>query len=228
MVILMMFFALCRLCGWGYFANNYIKQEYNRFWADCTLFILKAFEAVLILLILTKSKWWICVIISFLYASIFIINIPENYVFILDIIFTVSIPLILNKRKQESFGYSILLIIFMSIYQIIMMLGRYTINLQEKFNYTAQIASIIDYKIFLIVLCLFIKLKRRIMDRINEMPDVDTKKYSGGGCFFFWGDRTIGQKVFDIFMGVITLGVYSNIQYWKLCKKIDEAKTLNK
>lgn len=224
MIILMAFFAVCRLCGWGYFANNYTEHEYNYFWSEFILFILKAFEAVIILLTLTKCKWWICAIIGIAYASILIPNIFANYVFWIDCAYILVIPCILNKRKQESFGYNILFLIFILLYQLLMMYSRYSINLSEKFNYLAQVASIIDYKIFLVVLFLFIKLKRSNMDKAKEFPNIDKKEYGGGGCFLFWGERSIGQKTFDIFMGIVTLGIYTNIQYWKLCKKIDESK----
>lgn len=228
MIALMVFFALCRLCGWGYFANNYPEHEFSLFWSEVILFILKAFEAIIILLTLTKCKWWICTIIGIAYASILIPDIFINYVFWIDIAYILIVPCLLSKKKQESFGYNILFLIFLILYQLLMMYSRYTVNLQEKFNYIAQIASVIDYKIFLVVLYLYVKLKRSIMDKTKELPDIDKKEYGGGGCFLFWGDRTIGQKTFDILIGILTLGIYPNIQYWKLCKKADESNTQNK
>lgn len=228
-IVLMMFFALCRLCGWGYFANSYTEQKYSKFWADCILFALKAFEAVLILLTLTKAKLWKCLIIGIAYALILIPDFMANYVYLTDSIYIIIIPALMNKHKQESIGYSILFYVFIFIYQAIMMFSRYTIDLQERFNYLAQTASIIDYKVFILSIFALVALRRKIMDdKIKDLPDIDKKEYGGGGCFLLWGDRSIGQKTFDIFMGIITLGIYSNIQFWKVCKKLPDEKTLSK
>lgn len=222
MIALMIFFALCRLCGWGYFANNYIEHEFSLFWSEFILFILKAFEAIIILLTLTKCKWWICGIIGIVWTFIYLLPIPTWSNTIIDIVYIVCMPLFFNKKKQESIGNSILFVAFLSIYQILLMIGRYSIDINAKFNYLAGIANIIDYKLFILVLYLFVNQKRRTMSKIKELPDIE-KSDKLDWCFLFWGHRTIGQKTFDIFASIITFGIYPCImfwRYWNICDKM--------
>lgn len=56
MTALMIFFAICRFCGIGYFKNNYPEQEPNIWVIEITLYLLKFFEAYLIVSSISRAK----------------------------------------------------------------------------------------------------------------------------------------------------------------------------
>lgn len=98
---------------------------------------------------------------------------------ILDTVYIVLLPFILSKFKYRYVTYGLIVYILISIYQLIMMQARYTINIEEKFNYIAMIASTLDYKLFIVSMYLFIKNWRLNMERINTPNPNDEKNYGG-------------------------------------------------
>lgn len=103
-----------------------------------------------------------------------------------------------------------MLVILISIYQFVMMQARYSINLTEKFNYIAGIASTFDYKIFLLSIVLLTKIIRsyKSMKEIKTPNPEEKQEWSGGHCILFWGKfDKFCEAVGKIIVGVCTLGI---------------------
>lgn len=159
-IIFMLFFALCRLCGWFWFSVEYKPIEVDKwvFWFIMGLY--KTVEGLIILKTLTKVKWYYCLILAIVYTCInFSIN-NKGLQFLSDIIYIVSIPFIFNQDKENSILTSFIYILVISCYQIFMMFGRYSIESIGKYDLFYQTFSTIDYKLFLLLVMLY-TIKRR-------------------------------------------------------------------
>lgn len=211
-LIAMLFFAFSRLFGIELFINNYEVEIINRFTRISINSLLKFIEAIFILKMLSmKTSWRKCALISLLYCLCIATNDNQQLIFTLDIIFTFSIPLFLNGKKHffETLASCLILFAFISVYQIIMMFGLYEFDINGKFNLSKAIASIIDYKLFVITLYLFLE-KRRL-----NMGD-------GSHCFFFWGAKETAIAVCATVLFPITFvffGIKGIIKLWKNTKK---------
>ena len=204
MAILMIF----RFCGIGYFANTYKEHTLIPWVQELVLFALKWVEMIFILLILTRVKLYIALIVSFLYIQAYWFIDSTAISFLLDIVYMIFVPFIVSKFQYKRIPYGIMLVIVLSIYQFIMMIARYDINLSEKFNYIAMIESVFDYKIFVISIYLLVKSWRLKMARINTPNPDDEKNFGGGGCMLFWGKfEKFCEAVGKIIVGVCTLGI---------------------
>lgn len=204
MAILMIF----RFCGIGYFANTYKEHTLIPWVQELVLFALKWVEMIFILLILTRVKLYIALIISFLYIQAYWFINSTAISFLLDVVYMIFVPFIVSKFQYKRITYGIILVIVLSIYQFIMMIARYNINLAEKFNYIAGIASVFDYKIFVMSIYLLIKCWRLKMARINTPNPEDEKNFGGGHCMLFWGKfEKFCEAVGKIIVGVCTLGI---------------------
>lgn len=209
-IILMVVLAVFRFCGIGYFANTYSEHKLVPWVQVAIQVILKWIDAFLILAILTTIKTRFIIIISLLWNCLYFVTMPESVVMLLDIFYMVALPFILSKFDYKYITYGIMLVIGISLYQSLMMQARYTIDLTEKFNYVAMIASVFDYKVFLSSVLLMTK----YIWRYNTMQDIKTPNpeekndWSGGGCFLFWGKFDKACEVIGkVVVGVCTLGI---------------------
>lgn len=163
--IAMIFFTLCRLCGWLWFNIEYKSIEIDKWLYVLINLIFKCFEGSIILIILTTLKVKYSILIGII-ASIPIAFINIQWLsFLLDIIFMFSLPFVFNKDKEKSILKTAKFIIIISLYQVLMAIGRYDMNFYGKWDLGYAILSIIDYRCFLLSL-MFYKIKRRLM--INE------------------------------------------------------------
>lgn len=211
-LIMMTVLAVFRFCGIGYFANEYEEQEVIPWVQVAIQFVLKWIDAFLILAILTTIKTRFIIIISLLWNCLYFVTMPESVVMILDIVYATALPFVLSKFKYKYITYGILLFVLISIYQFAMMQARYTIDLTEKFNYMAMIASVFDYKIFLLSIYLISKILRRkyehMMKEIKTPNPEQRDDWSGGGCFFFWGKFDKACEIIGkVIVGICTLGI---------------------
>ena len=207
-IILMVVLAVFRFCGIGYFANQYEEQEFVPWVQETILFAMKWVEGFFILMILTRSKWYVSLSIAFLYAISLIFISNTTIVYILDIIFATLTPFILSKFQYKRIAYGVILILLMTMYQLLMLFARYEIDINAKFNYIAIIASVFDYKIFIISIYLLIYTWRLRMERINTPNPESEKNYGGGGCFFFFGKfEKVCEVIGKVVVGVCTLGI---------------------
>lgn len=210
-LILMTVLAVFRFYGIGYFANEYEEQEVIPWVQVAIQFVLKWVDLLFVLLILSKAKFYIVAIISLAWNCIYFITMPESVVMILDIVYATALPFVLNKFKYKYITYGILLFVLISIYQFAMMQARYTIDLTEKFNYMAMIASVFDYKIFLLSIYLITKILWRKYGYMKEIKTPNPEQrddWSGGGCIFFWGKFDKACEVIGkVVVGICTLGI---------------------
>lgn len=192
-LILMVFCLICRFCGIGYFANNYTPRPCSPIVQEIIDYLLKTIELILVLLILTKRKWYICVLIGSMWSCIYFIPLNTQVVFLLDLVYMLLMPLIVSKFKPEVLTYSIVYTLLIIGYQFLIMQSRYTINLDLKFNCFAGIASILDYKLFIINLYF---IRRLITMEVEEkqIPAAEEPNYNGGHCLLFFGPEKLKNK----------------------------------
>lgn len=158
---LMLFFMICRFCGLTYFTNDYEEHECNYILKQIILFVLSFVEYWLFAMILSTRKWWVCMLVALVYNCIFFIPMPSIIPVILDYVYAVFVGFILNKFDYKRITYGILLSISITIYQFIMMIGRYSIDLAARFNYFAMIVSVLDYKLMILCIYLIVKIRRK-------------------------------------------------------------------
>lgn len=159
--LLMLFFMICKLCGLSYFKNDYPSHDASPVVQQLILITLSILEYWLVAMILTPTKWWICLLVAVGYNCLFFIPMPQVIVTILSYAYMVFVGFVLSRFQYKRITYGIILAIVLTIYQLIMMLGRYTIDLTAKFNYLAMVASLADYKLFVFNIFLLIKIRRK-------------------------------------------------------------------
>lgn len=225
-VVAMVVLAVFRFCGIGYFANTYEEHTLIPWLQDLILFLLKWLEGFFILKILCTQRTIILFITSFAYTFLYFFPISDTTVFLIDVIFMTAVPFIISRFDYKRITYGLLLIIILSIYQFIMMQARYSIDLDEKFNYIAGIASVFDYKIFIISIYLLIYNRRISMKDINTPnPNEERGGFNGGHCFLFWGKfEKFCEVVGKIVVGVCTLGIAPLCVYLYRKKKNEKAE----
>lgn len=225
-VALMVVFAIFRFCGIGYFANDYPEHELNFVAQEIIMFALKWFELFFVIMCLAKIKWWKLLILSFIWANVYWFVSNQITTFILDIIYAVFIPFVLNKFQAKYITYGILLTILICAYQFLMLFARYTIDLSAKFNYVALIASVLDYKLFIVALYIFIYYRRVSMERKINTPNPEEKNYGGGGCLFFFGKfDKVCEIIGKVIVSICTLGIAPLCVYIYRKKKAQVVQT---
>lgn len=213
-ITIMLLLAIFRFCGIGYFANNYKEHTFIPWVQDLILFALKWIELIFILATLAKIKFRYAIIIAFIYANIYWFINNAIISFVIDVIYYMFIPFLINKFDYKRITYGIFLMAIITAYQFLMMSARYSINLSEKFNYIAMIESVFDYKIFIISIYFLIYNWRLKLERINTPNPEDEKNYGGGGCTLFWGKfekfcQIVGMIIISICsIGIVPLAVF--------------------
>lgn len=225
-VILMLFLLICRFCGIGYFANNYNVHIKSPFAINAINFTLKAIEVILVISILANRKWYVNVLIGSAWTCVYWIPMTDALIFVCDCVAIFVIPFILNKGRAETITYSLVLCVLLLVYQFIVLQARYTIDLDNKFNYAAGIASVLDYKLFILNLY-FIRRIFTMSEDKTKLPEAEPKiDFGGGHCLLFFGPEKLKNKAaivghiigFPIF--VIIYGVAYTVKLLKnSCKK---------
>ena len=227
-VALMVVFAIFRFCGIGYFANDYPEHELNKTAQNLIMLALKWFELFFIIMCLSKAKWWKLLILSFVWANIYWFISNSIVTFIVDVIYYTVVPFVLNKFSPKYITYGILLMLVVFAYQLLMMIGRYSINLSEKFNYIAMMASVIDYKLFIVALYIFIYYRRVAMEKKINTPNPEERgwDYGGGGCTLIWGKfEKVCEIIGKIIVSICTLGIAPLCVYIYRKKKAQVVQT---
>lgn len=207
-IILMAVLAVFRFCGIGYFANDYPEQTPIPWVQDSILFAMKLVEGFFILLILTRIKWYVALVVSLIYSFALIFITDTTLVYALDTVYMTIIPFVIMKFDYKRITYGIILVLLMLAYQFLMLFARYEIDVESKFNYIAGIAAVFDYKIFILSIYLLTYNWRLKMARINTPNPNDEKNYGGGHCFLFFGKfEKFCEAVGKIIVGVCTLGI---------------------
>lgn len=164
-IVCMLIFAIFRFCGLFYFSKDYESLETSEVVYRLITGLYHCLEGYLILKILTDKKWYVCLPFALAYTIIakFVNNSMVS--FLLDTLFTFSIPFIFNKDKDKSIIKSSLFMLVICIYQMVMSFGRYSVDIINKFDLFYAIVSTIDYKLFLVSILLFIKRRNFYVDK---------------------------------------------------------------
>ena len=219
LTIAMLIFAIFRLCGFEYYVDT---KEYS---VNPTIEIIifhisKCLEAFIIAQTITSRKVWQNILIAVGYCTIYFF-IPDSISFVFDVVYILLVlPLYAKDYKVSAYG--LFLFIFYMAYQLLMLYAKFTINLENKYSYTALIVSLIDYKLYISCLCTTINLWRlKLMTERTriETPSADeTRNYGGGHCFFLFGKfEKFCEVVGKILVGVLTLGIAPLVVH--LCRK---------
>lgn len=166
-VVIMTVLAIFRFCGIGYFANEYEEHALVPWLQELILFALKWWELAFILAILAKVKLRTAVLISLLYSNVYWLAFNNTMSFAFDVIYYLFVPFFVSKFEYKRIGYGVFLIAIVLLYQVLMMLARYEIDLNAKFNYIAMIESVFDYKIFIMSIY-FLVLTRRLKNENDQ------------------------------------------------------------
>ena len=225
-VALMVVFAIFRFCGIGYFANNYKEHKLNPIVQEIILFAFKWFDLFFYIKCLSKLNWWKLLLISFAWANIYWFVMNSIITLIFDIIYCTVLPFVINKFDYRYITYGLLLTGIVLLYQVLMMFSRYTIDLTAKFNYIAMIASIADYKLFIVALYIFTYYRRVSMERKINTPNPEEKNYGGGGCMFFFGKfDKVCEIIGKVIVSICTLGIAPLCVYIHRKKKAQVVQT---
>jgi hypothetical protein len=158
-IIAMVIFALFRVIGVAWFSQDYVTMQVSPLADRLIMSAYHVIEGFLILKILTKQKWWVCLLCALCYTGVQQFNLNMYITFALDIAYTFVMPFIFNKDKDKSILMSTLFFVGIIGYQYLMMFGRYDLVMVGKYDVVWQILSTIDYKFFLIVILLFKTMK---------------------------------------------------------------------
>ena len=159
-IISMVVFAIFRFFGIAWFAQDYTPVLISEpgYYIISTLF--KVFEGVIILRVLTNLKLRYCLCYATGYALLVLVLHNPAISTILDFVYTTSIPFIHNADKDKSIKHSVLYILTVCAYQLIMSFGRYGMPATAKWDLGYAFLSLIDYRIFLIIILLYVKRRK--------------------------------------------------------------------
>lgn len=121
---------------------------------------LKAFELVFVYKILTKRSFVLCTIISL--AQCFVAGfVPVGTLqSCFDLFLWIAIPLTLRKDKLKTIVDEVLLYAILTAYAALTLIGKFgELESSQVYSFYKNVASMIDYKLFIVTLYLFIKKK---------------------------------------------------------------------
>lgn len=151
---------LFRLFGLNWFAANVNISEPNKWVQIAVKAFLKAFELFFIYMILTQKKWYLCLFLAVLHTSS-VGFIPAGvWQSVADFCLMLIFCLLLHKKPLYALIDFFALYILMTLYGLIVTYAKFGIasnNTMYSFYYSAM--GIIDYKLFIVTLFLFIKYK---------------------------------------------------------------------
>lgn len=129
----------------------------SEFWQDRIMNVLFIFEMVFVYKTLCRIKWKWCLFFSIVQTIIIIFTPEELYANILNLCIILLFP-ILCTRKLSVIIDSIFLYALMTIYGLLFSVGRLgELSIDNAYNFTYNVAGLIDYKLFIVFIYLFIK-----------------------------------------------------------------------
>ena len=173
-VVAMAFFAVVRAFGLLWFMQEPpagIGNPWVDFFVKMGLWVLDGviFTKTLTLLTTNKSILIVTMHTILAYAALFV---GVDLFIVFEVSLFLFVPLVVNKDKEKSLGYSLLYGGLIMAYTMLMMWGR-GYPMIARYSAPWQLLAMIDYKM-LIVGILFLK-------EVLRMPP------NNPGCFFFFG-----------------------------------------
>lgn len=161
-VAIMFFCLIARFCGILWFAADLESiKEPSRFWQEIIKSGLLIFELVFIYKILCRKPWIICFAIALAQSAVVAVIVFTTNNSILSNIFNMAcilfIPIFFVKSWFSLLENAILYLISM-LYGVIFLMGRIGgISGTSAYGFTENIFGMIDYKLFIVSLYLFVK-----------------------------------------------------------------------
>lgn len=163
-VLMVVCFSVMLLCALVRLTNtDWLLAELTKipipseFWQDRIMNVLFIFEMVFVYKILCRIKWKWCLFFSIIQTIIIIFTPEELYANILNLCIILLFP-ILCTRKLSAIIDSIFLYALMTIYGLLFSVGRLgELSIDNAYNFTYNVAGLIDYKLFIVFIYLFIK-----------------------------------------------------------------------
>lgn len=161
-VLVMIFCIVARLFGILWFSADLSKiVEPSKFWQEGVKGILLLFELVLIYKILCRTSSFKCFLISLSETLVGILlgetinNTTVSNLFYMACI--ILIPVFFVKT-WFSFFENIIMYVICMLYGVVFLVGRIGgVNDTSAYNFTASVLGMIDYKLFIVSLYLFVK-----------------------------------------------------------------------
>lgn len=157
--VTMLIFAIIRWFGLLWFTNTTVLNEPHRIVKELVFFVLRLFECIFSYKLITNKSWFKCLGIS-IFTSTVLLFIDVNFKGYIDILFSLGIALICNKSVLNGFLKFIIVVPLQLAYSFIFLFARVDVSILAITNWTYNIIGIIDYKLFVVSLYLFIKLRR--------------------------------------------------------------------
>ena len=154
----MLMCALVRLTNTDWLLAELTKIPIpSEFWQDRIMNVLFIFEMVFVYKILCRIKWEWCLFFSIVQTIIIIYTPEELYANILNLCIILLLPILCTRRLSAIID-SIFLYALMTIYGLLFSVGRLgELSIDNAYNFTYGVAGVIDYKLFIVFIYLFIK-----------------------------------------------------------------------
>lgn len=172
-IAVMLFFVIIRMFGLMWYTQEYIPTSFNPIISHILLYLFWLFDGVVIMKTLTEKPLKIIIpIVIFLRIPLYIAFICSCYIdFAIELLYVLGFPLIFNKDKERTVGYSILYMAITWFYQLLMVIGR-GYPMIAKYSTSWQIILTIDWRLFIYGLLL-----------LKGVVKMD----GPSGCWFFIG-----------------------------------------
>lgn len=159
-VTLTMLASLLHIFGLDWFASSVHIPEPSYFICELIKSLLKILELVFMYKITIKKGFLFCVGISSVQTGVVGFLPLGTAQSIADFVLLVSLPILLRKDRLYGFIDAIALYMILCLYASLFLLAKFGgLTLDYGYSFYANIIGIIDYKLFVVTLYLYIKYK---------------------------------------------------------------------
>ena len=171
---------LFHLFGINWFASTVeTVPEPTEVVEQAVLAILKAFELLFVHRMLTHRSWLLCLILAIVQVGIVGFIPSDLFQKVTDFGIMLVVAIVFRKDKLRALGNFVVLAILMNIYSALMLVAKFG-GIVEDFTYSfyANIASLIDYKLFIVTVYLYTKYRKEVKanGRGKEQPGTDASE----------------------------------------------------
>lgn len=155
---LMLFCAIVRLCGGLWFTTDTSKiEEPSKVWQDVIMGALMVFEATFVYKILTRTNWLWCFLIS-LGQLILVYFAPNTLVANIINVSSYYVVSILFKRHWIALVETTIIYLLGFAYSALFLVGRIGfINGVQAYDFVTNVLTVVDLKLFIVSIYLFLK-----------------------------------------------------------------------
>ena len=151
---------LLRLFGLTWFDSHVDMEEPSLAIQKGIKFVLKAFELTFVYKILTKKGFIVCAVTSVVQTALTPFLGAGMYQSLADTLIMFALPLVFRKDKGWAILDTLFLYALMCLYGALSLVGKFgEVDGSHVYSFYAAILNIVDYKLFIVTLYLFIKYK---------------------------------------------------------------------